>query len=483
MFIRILRFALVAGVGAAVVVLGAPLNLLSTPTVESKVHEVSAKDLQITCTGPTFIAGGKNQTSVSSFKRTGTASSSISYSAATETSLKGYKSKDLQGYGVRQDIFKKLSKFTSLTVLDKTGMNAQGSSLLTVNQIQLANTKSIRGLLAAPCLRPQSEFWLVGGSTAIGREALLVLTNPTPIDSTVDLEIFTENGNSTSAGLSGIAVPANDTTVVPLSSFVLRAESIAVHVVSRGGSITAFVQQKAVRGNSASGADYVAPAPGASTRAILPGILVRGSKDSSKFRAKADKYSDVQQMLRVFVPGIKDATITFQVLGTTEETFGTVLSVKASAGKVTDFEVPGLADGDYFGILDSDVNVFSSFRLVRSKTIPGAFTDFSWVNAAEAFSSSRYVAVPKAGISKLSVTNPGDKPTTVSIRIGGTTVKRTIGAGATEVIRATPGLSMGVIPDQTDVYANLVIDVNGRIGVLPLVDDKNISGKVEVSVH
>lgn len=483
MFIRILRFVLVAGVATAVVVLGAPLNLLSTPKVESKVHEVSAKDLQITCTGPAFIAGGKNQTSVSSFTRTGSASSSISYSAATETSLKGYSGNDLKGYGVRQDIFKKLTKFTSLTVLDATGKKAQGSSLLTVNQIQLAKNKGIRGLLAAPCLRPQSEFWLIGGSTAIGREALLVLTNPTPIDSTVDLEIFTENGNSTSAGLSGIAVPANDTTVVPLSSFVLRAKSIAVHVVSRGGSITAVVQQKAVRGNSAAGADYVAPAPASSTRAILPGILVRGSKDSSGFRAKADKYSDVQQLLRVFVPGTKDATIIFQVLGTTEETFGTVLSVKASAGKVTDFEVPGLADGDYFGILDSDVKVFSSFRLVRSKTIPGAFTDFSWINAAEAFSSPRYVAVPKVGISKLSVTNPGDKPTTVSIRIGGTTVKRTIGSGATEVIRATPGLSIGVIPEKIAVYANLVIDVNGRIGVLPLLDDKNISGKVEVSVH
>ena len=483
MFMRILRFVLVAGVATAVVVLGAPLNLLSTPKVESKVHEVSAKNLQITCTGPTFIAGGKNQTSVSSFKRTGTASSSISYSAATETSLKGYSGKDLKGYGVRQDIFKKLTKFTSLTVLDATGKNAQGSSLLTVNQIQLAKNKGIRGLLATPCLRPQSEFWLIGGSTAIGREALLVLTNPTPIDSTVDLEIFTENGNSTSAGLSGIAVPANDTTVVPLSSFVLRAESIAVHVVSRGGSITAVVQQKAVRGNSAAGADYVAPAPASSTRAILPGILVRGSKDSAEFRAKADKYSDVQQLLRVFVPGTKDATITFQVLGTTEDTFGTVLSVKASAGKVTDFEVPGLADGDYFGILDSDVKVFSSFRLVRSKTIPGAFTDFSWINAAEAFVNPRYVAVPKVGISKLSITNPGDKPTTVAIRIGGTTVKRTIGSGATEVIRATPGLSMGVIPEKIAVYANLVIDLNGRIGVLPLLDDKNISGKVEVSVH
>jgi hypothetical protein len=483
MVIRILRFLLVAAIASAAVVYGAPITVLKTPSVESQVHEVSAKDLQITCAGPTFVPGGKNQTSVSVFKRSATAASSISFAAKSGTSLKGYSSKLVTGFGIRQDMFKRLAKVASLTVLDETGKTAQGSELLTANQIQFATNKSIRGLLAAPCLRPQSEFWLLGGSTAIGREALLILTNPTSIDSTVDLEIFTENGTSNGAGLSGIAVPANKTTVVPISSFALRAESIAVHVVSRGGSITALIQQKAVRGNSAAGADYVSPAPQASTKAIIPGILIRGSKDSAKFKKAAEKYSDVEQMLRVFVPGKKDATITFQVLGTTEETFGTVLSVTAIAGKVTDFAIPALDDGDYFGILDSDVPVNSSVRLVRSKTIPGAYTDFSWINPAEAFTTARYVAVPKVGISKLSVTNPGDKPTTISIKIGGETVKRTIGASSTEVIRATPGLSMGIIPNGQEVFANLVIDIDGRIGVIPVLDDKNISGQVKVSVH
>jgi hypothetical protein len=478
-----MRVLLVAGVAAAAVIYGTPMSLLGTPTVLSKVHEVSAKDLQVTCAGPTFVPGGKNQTSVSTFKRSATAGGSLSYSAKDDTSLKGYATKLVKGFGVRQDLTKRLTKTTSYTVLDETGKTAQGSELLTANQIQFATNKSIRGLLAAPCLRPQSEFWLVGGSTATGREALLILTNPTTIDSTVDLEIFTENGNSSSSGLSGISVPANKTTVVPISSFVFKAESIAVHVISRGGSITALIQQKAVRGNSAAGADYVSPSPEAATKAVIPGLLIRGSKDSARFKAAADKYSDVEQMLRVFVPGNQDATITFQVLGTSSETFGTVLSVTAIAGKVTDFSIPSLADGDYFGILDSDVPVHSSVRLVRSKTIPGAYTDFAWINPAEGFTSPRYIALPKVGISKLSVTNPSDKPTNISIRIGGETIKRTVGASSTEVIRATPGLSMGIIPSDQEVFANLVIDIDGRIGVLPVLDDKNISGQVKVSVH
>lgn len=483
MVIRVIRFLLVAGVATAAVVYGTPMALLSTPVVTPQVLDVSAKDLQVSCAGPTFVPGGKNQTSVSSFKRSATASSSLTYSGKTDTSLKGYSAKAVTGFGVRQDLFKRISGESSFVVLDETGKTPQGSELLSANQIQLASEKTIKGLLAAPCLRPQSEFWLVGGSTAVGREALLVLSNPTTIDSTIDLEIFTENGTSQSAGLTGIAVPANKTTVLPMSSFVVRAESLAVHVVSRGGSITAFIQQKAIRGNSASGADYVSPAPQASNKAVIPGLLIRGSAYTAKFKAASDKYSDVEQALRVFVPGDKDATITFQVLGTTSETFGTVLSVTAIAGKVTDFPISGLADGDYFGIIDSDVPVHSSVRLVRSKTGADAYTDFSWINPAEGFTTPRYIAVPKAGISKLSVTNPSDKPTNISIKIGGETIKRTIGASSTEVIRATPGLSMGVIPSDQEVFANLVIDVDGRIGVLPVLDDKNISGQVKVSVH
>jgi hypothetical protein len=190
MVIRIIRFILVAGVSSAAIVYGTPIALLSTAEVSSQVHDVSAKDLQITCSGPTFIPGGKNQTSVSTFTRSARATASLTYSANTDTSLKGYSSKLVSGFGIRQDLFKRLAKVASYTVLDETGKTAQGSALLSANQIQLATNKSIKGLLVAPCLRPQSEFWLVGGSTAIGREALLILTNPTSIDSTVDFLSF-----------------------------------------------------------------------------------------------------------------------------------------------------------------------------------------------------------------------------------------------------------------------------------------------------
>ena len=483
MILRISRMLLIAICTAALLFFGSTADLFSAGVVKSKVHEVSAKDLQVTCSGPAILAGGASGTSVTGFKRLGSASVSLSYSAASATSLKLFDGSYVVGYGVRQDLFKGLNKTGSVSVVDKTGTKAQGSALLSANQLQLVTNKNIKGLLAAPCLRAQSEFWLVGGSTMTGRESLLILNNPTQVDATVDLEIFTENGSSHSAGLSGIAVAAQKTTVVPLASFVLRSQSIVVHATSRGGSITALIQQKSVRGTRASGADYVAPAPVASKFNVLPGILVRGSRDAAKFRKSSDQYSDVQQLLRVFVPGTVDANLTLQVLGSDKQTFGTVLSVKAAAGKVTDFEIRGLKDGDYFAYLDSDVAVQSSIRLVRARANTDSYVDFAWVNAAEAFQTPRYVAIPKAGISKLSIVNPGNKATVVSIKIGAATVKRTIAAGSDAVIRATPGMSIGIYPSDKAVYANLVIDVDGRVAVLPVLDDKNISGQVSVNIH
>lgn len=483
MFIRIARVLVVFGALAALLVFANPTSLINAPIGLSVEQNVSAKDLQVTCSGSAIAAGGSNGTSISRFKRIGTTLVSSSYSGASGTNLNIFNKSAIQGFAVRQDFNQRLENLGSVTVKDSTGKATQGSALLTANQIQSVSTPSMNGLVGAPCVRPQAEFWLVGGATDTGREALLVMSNPSRVDATVDLQIFTENGSSHSSGLIGISVPAGETSLLPLSSFVLSAQSIVVHVQSHGGSITALIQQKTVRGIYANGADYIYPSIEISTESYFPGILVRGAIDSYKLRTSADKYSDVQQLLRVYVPGNIDAEISLQVLGSTTNTFGNVITGTASAGKVTDFDVSGLKDGDYFGILNSSVKVYSSIRLVRSKVGAGAFTDFTWLAAAQGFNTARYVAVPSAGISKLSIVNPSNKATVVNLKIGSATVSRTISAGSAEVVSTTPGLSIGIIPTGATVYANLTVDVNGRITNLPVLDDKNISGTVLVSVH
>lgn len=482
MILRILRTILIAA-GLAASLIYAPKHVIfSAAQIKASEQTVSAKDLAVTCSGPVYLGGGSTGTSISSFKRNGRSSISQSYSGAPgSTFVSGHGAKT-KGFGVRQNTSDSIKGPASISVLDSTGSLVQGSQLLTVNQIQLINNKSIRGLLGSACVRARSEFWLVGGSAAIGREALLVLTNQTKVDATVDLEIYTENGISHSAGLSGISVPAGRSTVLPLASFVFRSESLAVHVLSHGGSITALIQQKAVRGLSAAGADFIAPTSTSAMQNVFPGILVRGSVDSNKLSTANEKYSDVQQLLRVFVPGTEDAKVTFEVVGSNDKTFGTVLSVTAPAGKVTDFKVSGLADGDYVGFLKSNVPVLSSFRLVRSKISAASYTDFAWINPAESFSSPRYVAVPASGISKLSLVNPGSIPVQVSLRIGTMTIKHLVSAGAEVVVLAPAGQSIGLYPSGGEIQSNLIVDIDGRIAAIPVLDEKNIGGKVEVSV-
>lgn len=483
MILRVLRTLLIAATIVGMYLYAPEVVQLSTGKVESAQRVVSAKDLTLSCSGSAFTSGGNSGTSTSKFSRLGSTVVALSYSGVSGTTLKGEGGKLTKGYGVRQDQSSKIKQAQSLTITDNDGTIVQGSPLLTANQMQVLSDKKIKGLLAAPCLRSQSEFWLVGGSVAVGREAILILTNPTAVDATVDLEIFTENGISHSAGLSGIAVGAGSTEVIPLASFVFRSESISVHVKSFGGSVTALIQQKAVRGLKASGADYIYPTGVAQKESVFPGILVRRSMDNAKLRKRDDKYSDVRQNLRVFVPGDKDAQLTLEVLGTDEETFGTVISVTAPAGKVTDFDINGLADGDYVGYLRSDQEVFSSIRLVRSRVGDDAYTDFAWINPAEGFTSPRYLAVPKAGISKLSIANPSSEATKVSLKFGELTVERNIAAGSEIVLLAPSGQAIGIFPTTQPVYSNLVVDVDGRIAILPVLDEKNLGGQVWINVH
>ncbi len=480
---RILRLVVVLGLATGLFFAKDLFSVIDLAKPAGNTYEVSARDLQLNCNGPAVIAGGKSGISVTNFRRIGKTSTVSSYSGASGTSLTGNSSNPLIGFGGRQDLSNLISGTQLLTVKDETGKTEQGSKLLTAMQIQLATDKKIRGLLAAPCLRPQSEFWFVGGSTKVGREALLLLNNPSQVDATVDLEIFTENGTSHSAGLSGIAVPKGKTTILPLASFVLGADSITVHVLSQGGSITALIQQKAIRGLSASGADYVLPSETISNESYFPGIFVRGQIASATLRKNSSKYYDVKNMLRVYVPGEQDAKLTLQILGSNTETFGTVIQVSAPAGKVSDFDINGLQDGDYFGILNSDVPVRSAIRLIRTKLGSDAYTDFAWVNAAEAFNSTRYVAIPKSGISKLALVNPTSKTVSVSVSQGAESKVVRIKGLSEAVVPVNTGLAVGLTPSDAAIHANLVIDVKGRVSIIPVLDEKNISGEVSVSVH
>jgi hypothetical protein len=147
------------------------------------------------------------------------------------------------------------SEIGNATELKNTGAaigSPQGSMVITGSSTQQVGIDSMRGLAAASCQQPSNDIWLVGGSTAAGREALLILTNPTPVDAIADLTIYTDLGEMEVAGLSGISVLANSTTVLSLASFAPTIATLAVQVQAQGAKLAAWIQHRVMNGTESS---------------------------------------------------------------------------------------------------------------------------------------------------------------------------------------------------------------------------------------
>jgi hypothetical protein len=352
--------------------------------------------------------------------------------------------------------------------------------LLNANQIQSVNTDGLTGLTGAACQRPTNSLWFIGGDTSTGRESLLIVKNVTKVDSTVNLEIFNERGLVTGSGMSGISVPAGKTTVIPLASYVPKTKTFVTHVVSRGGLVAAWIQQKTIRGLAAGGVDYVSPSAGFGKTQVIPGVFVRGAADAAKLAANAD-FADLVPTLRVFVPGSKPATVTAQVIGSTPTTYGTVVRQTIPAGTTADIALPGLADGDFVAIVKSDEAVGSAIRLHR---VVKKSVDFAWLTAAESHTGVVGLSVPTAGISKLSLANPSNSD--IDLRLvqnGGSPANFKIPAAGQLTLKFAPSTKLELSGNAKALLGTLIVDIDGSLAAVPLVDYKNPGGEVAVMVR
>ncbi|MFM6978337.1 MAG: DUF5719 family protein [Micrococcales bacterium] len=420
----------------------------------AKPFEVQAKALSLICPGAAMNTGGANGTAVGVFDRLGAATIS-------KTSTVGITASAVGG----------------ATLLTAAGATEQGSSALNAGQIQSAASARLNGLLGASCQAPSAEHWLLGGDTSTGRETLLLLSNPSTVPATVNLEVYAEGGRVQASGLSGIAVSAGETQVVPLSSLIPETRAFAVQVQSRGASVGAWLQQRTVRGLLYAGADFISPLTEFGKALSIPGILVRGAKDAAALIAINDDYKDLIPALRVFNPTNKAATFTAQIFGANDKTFGTVIRDSVPANSVKDFSINGLADGDYAAFVTSDQNLSAAVRLPRSDKTKKPNTDFTWLQSAQLVTGSQQITVPNAGISKLSFTNSNNQ--SAAVTVNGVVV--TLKAQGTTVLK----VDAGPVSIKTDgkVGANLVVDISGAITNLALVDYRNSGSRVSVRVR
>jgi hypothetical protein len=422
--------------------------------------KVKAQDLSLVCPGGVYRTGGASGTKVGAFESVGAPEVNSDFNGPDGTTM--------------------LIRGNQLTAVDPDGRAEQNSVLLNANQVQSVSSADLAGLTGAACQRPTNDLWFIGGDTSTGRESLLIIKNVTKVDSTVSLKIFNEQGLVTGSGMSGISIAAGKTTIVPLASYVPKTKAFTTHLVSRGGLVAAWVQEKTLRGLAAGGVDYVSPASAFATTQAIPGVFIRGTADAAKLMKNPD-FADLVPTLRVFVPGNKAATVTAQVLGSTAKTFGTVVRQTIQGGTTADIALPGLLDGDFISVVKSDVPVGASIRVHR---VVKTKVDFAWLTSAAPQLATVGFTVPTSGISKLSLANPGSAVVDLSIVQGsGSASTAKIPAAGQLTLRFAPGSKLQLFGNGKPIYATMIVDVEGSLAAIPLLDYKNPGGQVAVMVR
>jgi hypothetical protein len=210
-------------------------------------------------------------------------------------------------------------------------------------------TGDLRGLAAATCQAPTADAWLVGGSTAVGSTADLVLINPGSTTAEVALQVWGPAARQ--------LVPPHAQRVVGLGGLAPDQRTLAVHLTATGGQVAAYLQDSALRGYTPAGVELVVPGAAPATRQVVPGVAVEASAGDSPD----------QPVLRLLVPGAAATTATVTLLGANGpvDLPGTT-NVPLPAGQVTDVPLGGLPAGAYTVVVDAAAPVAAALVLSRT---------------------------------------------------------------------------------------------------------------------
>ncbi|HEY0118462.1 MAG TPA: DUF5719 family protein [Cellulomonas sp.] len=286
----------------------------------------------------------------------------------------------------------------------------------------LVSAGDLRGLASATCQSPTADAWLVGGSTAVGSTADLVLVNAGSTTAEVTVQVWGPNGAVTLPTAMQLVAP-HAQKVVGLGGLAPDQRALAVHVSAAGGQVAAWVQDSALRGYTAAGVELVVPGTAPATRQTIPGVDVEASTGDSPDAP----------VLRLLAPGDGATTATVSLLGADGpvDLPGTE-SVTLTGGQVTDVPLGGLPAGTYTVVVDAGAPVAASLEFSRTGTAgeldPTPRVERAW---AAATATGGGLAVPAPGTDTTLVVGAvaaGDQATATGSFTG---TLRVLGAGGT----------------------------------------------------
>lgn len=393
----------VVGIGiAAAVIAGATLLPLSGFAIDAPAQTVRPvpADQQRVCPGPVLALAAD-------------AGQATRPSAIGEfSSVYGADGADTQTRALKPDADTQSPDQAPLALTATTPQGATRPPLFAGAQVQTARSQDLAGLAAAACAEPSADSWLVAGATTLGQTSLVLLSNPTSVDATVNLDIYTETGRVSAPGATGIVVPAGAQKVVPLAGLAPSATAPIVHVTTTGGQVVATMQQSLEQGIQPRGVE-LAGATGAPARVqTIAGVTI-ASLAAITAAQSAESVGVDFPAVRILVPGDQDAKITIGAVGEAGTNAGNSYAQTVKAGNVAEIPLDNLKDGSFTVTIRSDVPVVAA---VRTSVIGTKARDFSWFVSSPPIGDSQLVAVPSGPKPMVHLANAGEKDAIVKIQ-------------------------------------------------------------------
>ncbi|WP_062298626.1 DUF5719 family protein [Demequina maris] len=245
------------------------------------------------------------------------------------------------------------------------GFLAAGDAAASVERI---GSGDVAGLSAATCVAPVRDQWLVGGSTALGSSARLVLTNPSDASTEATVTLYGGLGELEERAVVSIA-PGGQQDLL-LESVVAEVPALAVRVVATGAGVVAHLQDSRLDGFQPAGTDWVGRGAAPAARLVVPGV---GAPEDST------------TTLRLMAPD--GATVNLTLAGDDGLVeWGGVSGLVLEPGVVTEVEVPTIASGAVEIRADAPV-VAAAMRSVPRPVVDGPADaverDLTWLPAQD----------------------------------------------------------------------------------------------------
>jgi hypothetical protein len=355
-----------------------------------------------------------------------------------------------------------------------------------------AGDGDLAGSAAAACQQPANDLWLAGANTALGRTAVLNLSNASSTPATVSLDLFGAKGLIQAPGSRGLLVGPGSTRSVILAGLAPGQERLSVRVRSAGGPVAAVIQQSVLRGLTPGGVDFIAPGTAPAARQVISGVDIQDRASLAALTAKPG-FADAGPALQLTVPGSADAVVEIKLYGRDGQKAlpgGGVVTAKA--GAVTEVSLAGVPAGPYTVAASSDVSFTAAARVTRGLKAEDA-SDVAFSPASARLGSEHVVPVPRTGdrylvfgapdgratISYTPITADGKVRTAAAADIaGGTTASIKIPAE----VDGSPLVGYLVSAAGEAAYGAVLLEQGGKQDISTIAVAPGVTGQEQVPV-